>query len=159
MTRRRIAITALTTLGLTAGSTAAMAAAKSDDEADRERPARQVAELHRDHGAGHGEGSVGDHGARHAGHGDGSAPHEAVAQALGLSGDELNRRMKSGETLGEIADAQDVKLSEVTGALSAAASEHLGAAVKGGRISDAVRERILGNIAGSLERSAAARAR
>lgn len=59
---------------------------------------------------------------------------ETVAQVLGIDADELGERLRSGETVADIAAAEDVPLDDVITALVDAAIERLDAAVEAERL-------------------------
>ena len=59
---------------------------------------------------------------------------EVLAEALGLTVEELHEALSDGQTVAEVAQAQGIALQDVADALVAAQSEHLQQAVDDGRI-------------------------
>ena len=99
-----------------------------------------------------GIGRLGGHG---AGPGDRVASRglvDAAAAALDLTPAELTAKLRSGDSLKEVADAADVDYATVAGAVTAALDKALADAVAAGDLTqaraDAVREHIAGEITG-----------
>lgn len=65
---------------------------------------------------------------------DGQPMHTIIAGALGIDVDTLFAELRSGQTLAEIAEAQDVELQIVYDAVLARADAHLSTLVEAGRI-------------------------
>ena len=85
-----------------------------------------------------GFGFFGGHGLRGPGH------HlEGAADYLGLSEEELHERLRNGDTLAEIAEAEGRSVAGLELALVAAAKERLDEAVADGRITAAQRDELL----------------
>ena len=59
---------------------------------------------------------------------------EVVAEALGMTGDEVREAVSGGQTIAELAEAQGVPLQDVADALVAAETERLQQAVEDGRL-------------------------
>jgi hypothetical protein len=77
------------------------------------------------------------HHGRPVGHPGGGRLMDDVADALGISHAELFERLRSGKTLAAIAKAEGKSLPEVKAAVRRAATEHLDADLKAGRITRA----------------------
>ncbi len=84
------------------------------------------------HGHGHGHGHGGGHGP-HAGR---LAP-AAVAEALGVTEDELRTALQSGKTLAQIAEDEGITKADLIDKLVAAAEKQLAADVEAGRTTQA----------------------
>ena len=95
-------------------------------------------------------------GGRHGGPGGhrGGGPQlmEEAAGALGISRDELFERLRSGDTLTEIARAEGTTLAEVKSAVRKAATDRLDADLKAGRITEAQHEAMVEHLAEHIER-------
>ena len=102
-------------------------------QAQADEVATTLAEARREgrdrHRGGHGRG--GHHG------GPGRFDGTAAAKALGITRDQLRTRVQAGETLGQIADAEDVARPELVQALVASAKERLAEKVTDGRLTQA----------------------
>jgi uncharacterized protein (DUF433 family) len=78
---------------------------------------------------------------------------EIMAEALGMTVDDLREALADGQTIAELAEAQGVALEDVADALVAAHTERLQQAVKNGRLSqEEADERLAGMEADILER-------
>ena len=77
------------------------------------------------------EGRGGHHG------GPGRFDGTAAAKALGITHDQLRTRVQAGETLGQIADAEDVARPELVQALVASEKQRLAEQVTDGRLTQA----------------------
>jgi hypothetical protein len=76
----------------------------------------------------------------HGGHGSGEAKgarSEVLAQALGMSADDLRTAVESGKTIAQIAADQNVNIQVVIDALTAQATTHLAEKVASGEMTQA----------------------
>ena len=96
-------------------------------EAQRDRVAETLAEQLPPRGPGNGRG----HGHSRAGK---HLALDVAAETLGLDEAVLRERLRAGESLAEVAEAEGVELSTLTGALQAEAEERLAQAVEDGRL-------------------------
>jgi uncharacterized protein (DUF433 family) len=64
----------------------------------------------------------------------GGAPFDALAEALGMTVDDLRQALADGQTIADLAAAKGVALEDVAGALVAAQAERLQQAVDNGRL-------------------------
>jgi uncharacterized protein (DUF433 family) len=64
----------------------------------------------------------------------GGAPFDVLAEALGMTVDELHDALADGQTVAELAEAKGVALEDIADALVAAETEHLQQAVEDGRL-------------------------
>lgn len=96
------------------------------------------------------------HGGRHGGpggrRGGGRQLMKAAAGALGISRGELLERLRSGETLTQIARAEGRTPAEVKSEVRNAATDRLDAALKAGRITEARHEAMVEHLAERIER-------
>lgn len=76
-------------------------------------------------------------GGHHGGHGGGQVGLAAAAEALGLTEDEVQTALRSGQTLADLAEQEGVEQAALVDALVAAAQEHLAGAVADGRLTQA----------------------
>ena len=101
-------------------------------------------------GGGHGPG----HG--HRGMGHGRIGHggmiEDLAEALDMSGEELFEQLRSGQSIAEIAEAQEKELDDVRQAIRTAQEERLEEAVEAGRITESQRDELLERLDERIER-------
>ena len=107
-------------------------------QAQADEVATTLAEARREgRGGRHGGPGRGGHG--RGGHhgGPGRFDGTAAAKALGITRDQLRTRVQAGETLGQIADAEDVARPELVQALVASAKERLAEKVTDGRLTQA----------------------
>jgi polyhydroxyalkanoate synthesis regulator phasin len=81
----------------------------------------------------HGPGGLGLPGGHHGRHLLG-AGLDAAAEAIGITDDELRTALEGGQSIAEVAEANDVDVQTVIDALVAAATEHIDQAVTDGRI-------------------------
>lgn len=81
-----------------------------------------------------GRGGPGGPGGPHGERGEGL---EAAAGAIGITTDELRTALLDGQTIAEVAEANDVDVQTVIDALVAEANEHLDEAVENGRLTEA----------------------
>ena len=81
-----------------------------------------------------GPGAGGFHGGRPGGRGPGL---NAAAEAIGISGDDLRTAVRGGDTIAEVAAANDVDAQTVIDAMVAEANAHLDAAVADGELTEA----------------------
>ena len=58
-----------------------------------------------------------------------------MAELIGVSAEELGERLRSGQTLAEVAEAQGVAVSDVVALITSQRQERLDAAVADGRLS------------------------
>ena len=72
----------------------------------------------------------------------------ALADALGLTEDDLNARLTDGETLAQIAEAQGVTQAEVSATLETTVRAGLAQAVTGGTLTQAQADQMLSHMAG-----------
>ncbi len=72
---------------------------------------------------------------------------DAVAEALGMTTDELRQAHQDGQTLAEIADAQGVDQQTVVDAIVATISDHLDQAVENGRLTQEQADEMKANAA------------
>ena len=86
------------------------------------------------HGHGHGRGGHGPHAGR-------LAP-AAVAEALGVTEDELRTALQSGKTLAQIGEDEGIAKADLIDKLVAAAKEQLAADVQAGRITQAQADQV-----------------
>jgi uncharacterized coiled-coil protein SlyX len=84
-------------------------------------------------------------------HLEGGPGIEGAANYLGLTEAELHERLRNGQTLAEIAEAEGKSVSGLKQALIAAAKDRLDQAVDDGRITDAQRDALLGRLASRID--------
>lgn len=82
---------------------------------------------------------------------------DPAAKALGLSGQELATRLRSGKTLADVAKTENKGLADVKAAVKKAATEQLDAAVKAGRLTDAQRDAEVAELDEHIDRFAEGR--
>ncbi len=81
-----------------------------------------------------------------------SGPHagrlfpDAVASALGITTDELRTALRSGKTLAQIAEDEDIARDELVDKLVAAAEAQIAAAVEAGRLTQAQADQLSENL-------------
>jgi hypothetical protein len=80
------------------------------------------------------DGPVGPQGGRGMRGGPHDGPLEVVAEALGMTVDELRAALADGQTIADLAEAKGVALEDVASALAAAQAERLQQAVENGRL-------------------------
>ncbi|MGH3059390.1 MAG: hypothetical protein ACRDPP_14305 [Gaiellaceae bacterium] len=85
-------------------------------------------------------------GPEHRGFGHGPGLFEPAADYLGLEGDELRDRLSEGDSLAEIAEAEDKEVDGLVDALVAAARERLDEALEEGRLGEAERDEMVERI-------------
>jgi hypothetical protein len=81
-----------------------------------------------------GRGGPGGPGGPHGGRGEGL---EATAEAIGITADELRTALMDGQSIAQVAEANDVDVQTVIDALVARADERLDEAVENGRLTEA----------------------
>jgi hypothetical protein len=82
----------------------------------------------------------------------GPGPLDAVAEALGISEARLSERLRDGQSIADIAEAEGTSLAAVEDAVRADLRERLDADVKAGRITEAQRDEMLEHVDQMVER-------